>query len=201
MANQTDTEHDPFSDAGEGDPFADAPEGQVEAQAEAGGEIPTVDREGDPIPSQPVTSAEVPDATPQASEVPEEAPPAPETPQAAPSAPESDGGDAPSTEGGRRQRGTSPLRHYKILFQTSETGWDEVKLDPKNTPDGVSIVKDEDTMWIEARNNEHAMRVGYVLLGSPNEGATILPIPQGGWKAKRVRKAPPRPERERLEIG
>lgn len=232
MANQTETDRDPFSDVEGDDPFAEStpsPEqGQTveqhnaeeeAAMGDGDAEIQTVDREGQPVEAQPVTSAET-DAPPveapvsEPEDTPAEAPAeAQEQAQEPQSATEGDQGTAedgddgsevasaaPATGTGPRG-GSSPLRKYKILYQTGEDTWSEVKLDPENSPDGVTVVRDDDTLWVEARNNEHALRIGFVLLGRPDSGAVILPIPHGGFKAKRIRKAAPRPERERLEIG
>lgn len=226
MANQTDTERDPFSDAGD-DPFEEAtPASEPETAAEE--EIQTVDREGQPVEAQPVTSAETdappleaatPASGPEPSDAPDAPPEQPAEAQEAAQEPQSaaegdqgtgdgdgDGsegetGGATAASGSGPRGGSSPLRNYKILYQTGDGQWTEMKLDPDNSPDGVNVVKKDDTMWVEARNNEHALRIGYVLLDRPENGARILPIPQGGWKAKLVRKAAPRPERERLEIG
>jgi hypothetical protein len=229
MANQTE-ERDPFSDAGD-DPFEEASPSIEEANAaeEAAmgdAELQTGDREGQPVEAQPVTSAQTdapapptPESAPEPSDAPDAPPEQPaeaqqaaQEPQnaaeAAQDAPETGddasggetGGEAAASGSGPRG-GSSPLRNYKIMYQTGDGQWTEVKLDPDNTPDGVTVVKKDDSLWVEARNNEHALRIGYVLLGRPENGARILPIPQGGWKAKLVRKAAPRPERERLEIG
>lgn len=228
MANQTETGRDPFSDVEGDDPFAESTptpeqdqtveETNAEEEAAMGDtEIQTVDREGEPVEAQPVTSAET-DAPPVTGPVetpvePQEQAQEPQsgtegdqgTAEAADDASESEP-ETPASGTGPRG-GSSPLRNYKILYETASGQWTEVKLDPENSPDGVTVVtlKDEEKgtedQWVEARNNDHALRIGYVLLGRPDQGARILPIPHGGWKARLVRKAPPRPERERLEIG
>lgn len=222
MANQT--EADPFADTS--DPFADTGSGEPDPFAEeAPDDLPPAAEEPrpaepppPPAPEQPAPSpAEspvvAPDAPAEPPAAPAEPPEAPAAPPEAPTAPEAptpppvaapaegdQGDDANEPEARGPRGGKSSLRDYKILFQTAPDTWTEVKLDPANAPDGVSVkVKDGDS-WVEARNNEHAMRLGFILLDRPDNGVTILPVPRGGWKAKRVQKAAPRPERERLEI-
>jgi hypothetical protein len=58
----------------------------------------------------------------------------------------------------------------------------------------------EKKRYLVARNNEHAYKLAYHLVGSPQGGATLLPLPKGSWRPRRVAPAPPRPERERLVI-
>ncbi len=55
-------------------------------------------------------------------------------------------------------------------------------------------------LWFEARNNEHANRLGYTIMDRPQDGAYIFPVPRGAWKPKHVKPAPPQPERERVVI-
>lgn len=56
-------------------------------------------------------------------------------------------------------------------------------------------------LWFEARNNEHANRLGFAIMGRPKGGAMIFPVPRGAWKPKSVKPAPPRPDRERVVIS
>lgn len=56
-------------------------------------------------------------------------------------------------------------------------------------------------LWFEARNNEHANRLGFTIMGRPKDGALIFPVPRGAWKPKNVKPAPPKPERERVVIS
>lgn len=55
-------------------------------------------------------------------------------------------------------------------------------------------------LWFEARNNEHANRLGFAIMKNPKDGCHIFPVPRGAWKPKHVKPAPPRPERERVVI-
>ncbi len=56
-------------------------------------------------------------------------------------------------------------------------------------------------LWFEARNNEHANRLGFAIMGRPKDGCQIFPVPRGAWKPKTVKPAPPAPARERVVIS
>ncbi len=56
-------------------------------------------------------------------------------------------------------------------------------------------------LWFEARNNEHANRLGFAIMGRPKDGVQIFPVPRGAWKPKTVKPAPPAPARERVVIS
>lgn len=88
-------------------------------------------------------------------------------------------------------------RYYKALYQTADKGWTEVDL--SNAPADQKTVLDGEEFLV-ARNNDHARRLLFNILGRPDAGVTVNPIARASWKPKRVRVAPPKPDRERLEI-
>lgn len=63
-----------------------------------------------------------------------------------------------------------------------------------------SLEKLHKELWFEARNNEHANRLGYAIMGAPKAGVYIFPVPRGAWKPKHVKPAPPAPEKVRVQI-
>jgi hypothetical protein len=220
---------DPFADAAPAAEIEDDPFAQADAPATA--EPPVVDREGQQVPAeQPVPPVEDPaqaPAAPPAEQPPEppaapapeppaapapapdpapEPPAAPAAPQEAPQQPqEGQQGEAPAAAEAAEEppaaEGSSDkqIRHYKVMFQTAQNQWTEASLD--EPPEGVKVVTIDGLKFMEARNNEHALKLAYAVIGAPREGATIWPVPRGGFKPKRVKPAAPKPERERLEIS
>jgi hypothetical protein len=108
------------------------------------------------------------------------------------------GGDAPQDTS---QRGKAEMRYYKLLYLSAERQWTEFELDPtaEGQTDFVKLVDGEP--WMVARNNDHAKRIGFTILGRPQQGVRLFPVPKGAWKPSTVKPAPPKPERERLEIS
>lgn len=173
-----------------------------------------------PIEAQDVPAAA--DDAPAAPEAPEAAVDAPEAPQEA-QEPETatDGGEQPPQEppvapptpaeptgaaGGEETATTGPrggkgeMRFYKLLYLTGESQWTEHKLDPQHPEHGEYIALIDGEPWMKARNNDHAKRIGYTLLGRPKDGVRLFPVPKGAWKPSTVKPAPPKPERESLVI-
>jgi hypothetical protein len=208
---------DPFATqdpADQADPFADSPEpdmsdpaAEIEAEApveeptveEPTVEPPVVDREGEPV-APPEANVEV-EGTAQPDPPVEEPPAAPQSTVEAPQEP-GEPPAQPKTQNGPGPRGgKGTMRHYKILFQTGPRQWTEHPLEGE-LPEGVKVHTDaKGERWIEARNNDHATRVAYVVLGQPVEGAMVWPAPEGAFKPKKVKPAAPKPERTRLEIS
>lgn len=117
-------------------------------------------------------------------------------------------GEANGNSGAPEGLGKSPVRYYKVLYQTGEKQWTEADLKKAkdgNTSVSANIVtlegEDSGELWLAARNNEHAVRLSWAILGTPKEGVTTMPVPKGAWKPKRIAPAPPQPERERLVIS
>ncbi len=77
------------------------------------------------------------------------------------------------------------------------TGEEKAKLEA----DARALESLHKELWFEARNNEHANRLAFAIMGRPKEGAQIFPIPRGAWKPKTVKPAPPAPARERVVIS
>lgn len=205
---------DPF---GGGAPPAEqppAPQPPAAAPVEEAAEEqpPIVNREGEPV-ETPAEDPETP-VEPQPEPTPEPpAPPAeaeqPAAQEAAPEPepePEASAAAAPVAE--QRQPDAagkkSPVRYYKVLYQTGSEQWTEAKLPSPDENHNIVLRTSKKTgspaRWLAARNNEHALRLAFAVLGSPTEGVTVLPIPEGGWKPKRI--APEtQPERVRLAIS
>jgi hypothetical protein len=110
--------------------------------------------------------------------------------------PQTDAGDAAAT-GPRGGKGE--MRHYKLLYMTAERQWTEFDLSTVEV-EGVTIVALDDEHWIAARNNDHANRIAFTVLGRPADGVRAFPVPRGAWKPKTIKPAPPKPERESLVI-
>lgn len=219
---------DPFATQGP-DPFATAtssPAEEIEATEPDREQIPVVNREGQPVaqqestpPSstpadpavtpadapqendQPATAPQEPQEAPQTPEEASQQGEAPDEPQDAPDGPQE--GEATVAEANGRavgpRGGKGELRYYKIAYQTGPTSWEFHRLD--SVPEGIDVETVDGERWIRARNNEHALRLGFQVVGSPQEGVTVWPVPKGAYKPKPVRPAPPRPERTRLVIG
>lgn len=212
----------PPADAGEPlEPTTDP----AAAEAIPAEDIPVVDREGQPVVQDDSSAAAEPDApaAPEAEAAAQpEAPAQPaESAQEAESAPEAapepqasgDGAQEPpqppaangaqdGEQGGGEEETTAPasgkqIRLYKLLYQTADGQWTEA--DMSTADEQYKEVQDGET-WLKARNNEHALKIGFHILNRPQGGVTIAPVARSSWKPKRVGVAPPRPERERLVI-
>lgn len=192
----------------------------VESQG-GNGETPV---EPQPAAEQAATPAEAP-AEPQAAEEPQEgaqaaveAPeaPAPETapasgdggqppqpPDAPPATDDADNAEAAATP----DEGKSPWRHYMLLYQTGEQQWTEYDLSTVSAElKQYTELKDVDdkgnkALFLRARNADHARRIAWIIFGRPEGGVTVNPVARSSWKPKRLSKAPPQPERERLVIS
>jgi hypothetical protein len=185
-----------------------APEPPAEAE-----EIPTVNREGEPVAAGPLDTtpedrgepeapAEAP-APPEVPAAPQEAPEQPAAPQAAtPPAPAPVEGDAVEPP---KDKAEPELRLYKVLYQTGPTTFEVANLD--DAPNTVEREhehvkgKKKKERFIQARNGEGALRIAFIAVGRPAQGVSLLVIPSGSYKVKPVKPANPQPERERLTIG
>jgi hypothetical protein len=206
------------------EPQPDAP---AEPTPEPSPDIPQVDREGQPVSSGPLAtteedaSAAAPEEPPaeqpadqmapveavEQPQAPAEAPPQPETPaapepqqQAPPAAPD----QAPSngTQAESNSDGPKSIRHYKLLYATGPTSFEVAPLtdgDGKAKEEYVKLIEGEH--YLEARNNEHAYKLAFHLMGAPREGVTLWPVPKASYRPRKVSPAPPAPERERLVIS
>lgn len=166
----------------------------AEAPAQPPVEPQTEGEDEQPAPQPPVEPQEAPEQPVEPQEAPAGGEP-PQEPPAATGAGESGGGDEPEPEPATGKQ----TRLYKLLYQTGETTWEETTI-----PDEyVEVVPDEvhgPQRFLKARNNDHARRLAFHIHDRPTAGVTIVPVPASSWKPKRVKPAPPRPERERLEI-
>lgn len=175
-AEQAAATADPFAENGDGgeDPFA------------GGAEPPIVNKEGETVEAQaapePQAPAEVPvpdapaaETQPISSQDPSEPVDDP-APDPAPEPAAADGGaDAPADAPAEPK---SPLRRYRILYQTAPDQWTEVEWQEKG----------KKTRICHARNNEHALRLAFGILGEPENGVTVLPVPDSGFKPKRLKR-------------
>jgi hypothetical protein len=66
--------------------------------------------------------------------------------------------------------------------------------DPKDT-------ENKDGLFIKARNNDHARRLAFTIMGRPADGVTVELVARTSWKPVRLHVAPPEPSRERLVIS
>lgn len=160
-------------------------------------------------PVEPQEATQEPEAAPEPQEAggggsePPEQPPAPPAADDAPVAtveePETPVVAAPPSGPGPRG-GKGEMRYYKLLYQTGERGWTEFDLTavPEGLKAHIKVVDGQP--WLYARNNDHAKRVSFAILGSPKDGVTVFPVPKGAWKPSRIKPAPPAPERTRLVI-
>lgn len=215
----TDADDIKGSQGDDGSPTADPDPGQPVGAAPAPAAF-------DPVSQTVAEAPTAPQEAPQAPEAPPESPPAPDAPADAPEAPaappDPGTGDVspavppqpdatPQTEtqgeastNGERtgpRGGKGEMRHYKLLYQTGPATWTEFDL--KSVPEdaGITVVNVANEVWFEARNNEHANRLGFTIVGRPSEGARIFPVPRGAYKPKTVKPAPPQPARERVVIS
>jgi hypothetical protein len=181
---------DPFAQGATEDPFAGA-DGATP-------DIPIVDKEGEPVeidskPFEETVRAEEEAAEAAAEEQPaapaaESAPvPAPE-PEAAPEPQEA--ASAPQTPGDAPRGGKSPMRHYHLMVQTGPKTWEELEWE-EDDPDRPG--KKRKQKVVDARNQEHAFRLAWLILGQPENGATVLPIPTSQMKPKRLNAKPVEP--------
>lgn len=217
------TAEDPFAGtaAASDDPFAEtAPDPAPAAPTEAVEAPPVVDREGARVPDT-ATAAGRAKAAEEGAQPPVETPaaestePEPQPPVEAPAtAAEGEGGDEPpqdppapaatADEGGSEpepepEPAAKQVRLYKLLYQTSQTTWEESDI-PDEYAEVVPDEKHGPQRFLKARNNDHARRLAFSIHGRPDAGITIVPVPASSWKPRRVKAAPPRPERERLVV-
>jgi hypothetical protein len=208
-----------------------AAEPTEEVQGDGSGEaLPVVDREGQRIDvpdtmtaagraraaegDQPAAeTAQEPQEAAQTAEAPQEAPepqadgdgagepPKDATATAAPD-PDPDPASAPDPTPEKGE-----LRLYKLLYQSGPGQWQEADLakvpadlkqyvgkDPKDTAN-------KDGLFIKARNNDHARRLAFSIMGRPADGVTVELVARTSWKPVRLAVAPPEPSRERLVIS
>lgn len=166
--------------------------------------------EAEEAPAQPPVEPQAPEET-----TPEPQPPVePQAPAEAPVEPQeaSGGGEPPSqpptaaaTEGGggggddEQPEKAKQIRLYKLLYQTGPTTWEDTVI-PDEYAEVVPDEKHGPQRFLKARNNDHARRLAFLIHDRPTAGVTIVPVPASSWKPKRVKAAPPKPDRERLEI-
>lgn len=190
---------DPFENtpAPADDPFAGTPPDSPADEPTP--EAPQAPQEAAQPPTEPVqpTSASEAPRTPEDPGTGDVTPAVPTQPDATPSQePESGSNGRTGPRGGK-----GDMRHYKLLYQTGPLQWTEFDLTTVPDDAGIQVVKVDEEQWFEARNNEHANRLGFTIVGRPKEGARIFPVPRGAYKPKRVAPAPPKPERERVVIS
>lgn len=164
-------------------------------------------------------ATDAPDAPQEAASAAVEAPAQPEV------ATQADGGDQPPAqpaataaaadgdEGGVEEtaaEGKSPWRHYALLYQTADKQWteydlsslpDDLKQYAESKPLNDKKPEEGSFLFLKARNADHARRIAWVIFGRPEAGVTVNPVARSSWKPKRLSKAPPQPERERLVIS
>lgn len=128
--------------------------------------MPVVDKEGREIGQQPPEGA---------APAPEPQPPAP-----APEPQASANGQQAPAEAATGSK--SPLRQYRLLYQTGPKTWEEHEW----MDEGAQVP----TRILEARNNEHVIRQAFDLLGQPDGGVTVLPVPESSFKPKRLQRKP-----------
>lgn len=197
------TTDDPFAGEQGDDPFAggDNPRPQADQNAPlqeahpAGDDVqpepPIVDKEGariDAPAEAPAAAVQEPDAAPE--------PPAPAAAAEEAAQPAQQAGDE-----------KNPLRLYRLIYQTGEKSWEEAEWledDMGNPVDNSGIKQDglkgNKTRILKARNADHARRMSWPILGAPDDGITVLPVPDSSWKPKRL-KARAVPVRQALEIS
>lgn len=195
--------------ADEATPAAEEAAAEAATEAEAAVALPEAPEEPqtatdggqEPPSSPPAAPAEAPEAAAEA-ETPAEA-----AATASEDATETEAATAPApTTSGASEGATGPrggkgeLRQYKLLYQTGEAQWTQFPLDPSAEGQSEFVKLVDGEPWMMARNNDHAKRIAFQLLGRPAQGVFLFPVPKGAWKPSRVKPAPPRPERERLVI-
>lgn len=139
---------------------------------------------------------------PRPAEAPAEAPAQPEAAPAPQAAPQASPAPAASNDGNGDDDGKKKKqqRHYVLLMQTSVDGFTKIDLKGKEYTEEIEEEDGTKNVYLVARNNDHAYKLAYHLVGSPRDGATLLPLPKASWRPRRVAPAPPQPERERLVI-
>lgn len=189
----------------EGEPVNAETPVEPQAEEQPGGALPE-QPEGvldDGSPAEAETPPQPPVEPQEGAQAAVEAPAQPEAQAAAPAAPapaaaaSDDGAEAAPTP----DEGKSPWRHYKLLYQTGASQWTECDL--SSLADDLkqySELKDGE-LFLRARNADHARRIAWIIFGRPEQGVTVNPVARSSWKPKRLSKAPPQPERERLVIS
>jgi ATP-dependent exoDNAse (exonuclease V) beta subunit len=198
----------------------------AEVAAEPSEDLPVVDREGQRI-DVPDTmtaagrarAAEGDQPAPETAQEPQEAAQTAEAPQEAPE-PQADGDGAgeppqPPTAAAAPAPDPQPepaaekgeLRLYKLLYQSGPGQWTEADLSKVAADLKQYIGKDpkdkenKDGLFIKARNNDHARRLAFSIMGRPADGVTVELVARTSWKPVRLAVAPPEPSRERLVIS
>lgn len=155
----------------------------------------------------PAPEAPSPADGPQEAQEPAPEPVAAEAPAPEAQAPEEDAPepeeDAPVPEETTSPSGKTTHRRYVVL-QATETGrfeqlaWYEDK-SGKMVSRGTSGAKRQTVAL--SRGTDDALKVGYLALGSPPEGVTLVAVAALHFQPRRVRPKPPEPSRTRLEIS
>jgi hypothetical protein len=200
-------------------PPADTPPADVVAE-----EPPIVNREGEHIeppaeetpagPPATATAAGRAKLAAEGAEGAQEAADGPEAATAAPEAPETETGDG---DGGQQPPADPPAppaeepqpesakkgetRLYKLLYQSGPTTWEEADLAKVDDSLKQYVEKDDGELFLKSRNNDHARRIAWAIMGRPEQGVTVELVARTSWKPKRLSTAPPEPTRERLVIS
>lgn len=194
-------------------------------------EIPTVDADGNVIEPEVSQEADEPVGAPEGEATPQEPPeaaqdatPAPSLPpeaavvaaQAEAVAPAPADPAPPASRPPGPRGGKGEMRHYKLLYVSGNGQLTIADLSQVPDDSGITVVKlpkdpnekesrpvpgDVQELWFEARNNEHANRLGFAIMGRPKDGVHIFAVPRGAWKPRFVKPAPPAPARERVVIS
>jgi outer membrane biosynthesis protein TonB len=190
---------------------APEPVASAEAPAVQEPETPQAPQEAPQAPPQTPVAPPEPPATPAPAETPSPAEPQePETevPEGSPT-PEAPGQTAaeapdvpeaqPDAQGPRG--GKAQMRYYKVLMQTERDQFTLIKLVNEDGTAKDHVVSVNGELYLEARNNEHAYKLAYHVVGRPSNGARVWPVPKASYRPRMVKPKPPEPERERLSIS
>lgn len=117
--------------------------------------------------------------------------------------PEPEPADAPMPDETKDKRGRVTHRRYIILEATAlnkfrQLDWFEDKnrnLVPRNTTGAKRQTV------VLARGTEDALKFGYAVLGSPQNGADLIAVAAAYFQTKRVEPEPPEPMKQRLRIS
>lgn len=164
-----------------------------------------------PAEAVPEAPAPVAESEPPAAE-PEAAAPAPSVPEDPPAAEVSsppsatEGGeseDAPPPEEPKNEKGKTTHRRYYVM-KVTDTGkyervaWYEDKAG-KMVAKGTAGAKRQTVAL--SRGTEDALKIGYIAVGSPVDGATLVAVAALHFQERRVRPKAPEPSKARLEIS
>lgn len=100
------------------------------------------------------------------------------------------------------KRGRRVKRKYVLLRVTGPGKFEQIAwyVDKSNTMVAKGAEGARKQTVALARDTDEALKVGYVAVGRPQDGVSLIAVAQQNFQVRKIRPRPPEPSKERLEI-